>query len=163
MEVSFRLRQVHVARSWVPSWGAEHCWGHAGVHCESAQFVFRFILSDFLHLHPIGLWGVRGTTGGSYYMCATFWLPLRSEEETWLIKNECIRGKKKRKINGYNNGIYLVWTLQWHQGHLCQQRYDGLIKMIEAGLQRATVQISGQQANMNHSQDTDVTTLNSFI
>ncbi len=66
---------------------------------------------------------------------------------------------EEKKINGYNNRIYLVWTLQWHQGHLRLQRYDELIKMIEVGLQRATVQIPGQQANMNQRQDTEVMTL----
>lgn len=52
-----------------------------------------------------------------------------------------------------------MWTLQWHQGHLSQQRYDKLIKMIEVGLQKAAVQIRGQLANINHSQDTEVMTL----
>lgn len=55
--------------------------------------------------------------------------------------------------------MYLVETPPWHQGHLSLQWYDELIKMIEAGLQRATFQIPDQQANMNQSQDTEIMTL----
>lgn len=65
------------------------------------------------------------------------------------------RGGGKKKINGYNNRVCSLQTPQWHQGRLSQQQYDGVIKMIEVCLERATVQIPGRRASMNQSQDTE--------